>query len=260
MLKEVKKLKNSCSPIHSNSKSAASVIDLSDSSSDNLLIGYSKANRICQFKSNDLHHNPLLSPAPVEEWNEDSPGGSTSARRKEFHSYLEVSLDVKSYQMRPVKIPFIDGRGNRREYQPLLLIHHWNYRSQLADVWNDKDIRADADWFVPAWRAAHRFARQHRLNFRLYRNSFFSSDYFHNIKFMNNYRWLEPDEKNWNMIKEILEELGVITFSTLYKIGKENKKQDGKLIRTIWTLVAMGCIQAYWDKRFNQDSELWVIA
>lgn len=170
-----------------------------------------------------------------------------------------------NYQMRPVTIPFIDAKGIRREYQPLCLLNYWrdsttpkSQKNLLADVWCNEDIRANADWLIPAWRAAHRFAQYKRLEFRMFRDTFFLSDYFHNVKFTSRYTFLDVPKKDWILIETTIEEKQIVNFSELLDLAATNKEHRGNLIRYIWTLVSKGVVDADWNKRFNADTELWI--
>lgn len=265
MFKEIKSVKSGVSKSALSSEAVASLEV--PACADPSFIGYSKSPKGHTFRSDLTRHKPVLSPAPPEEWIEDSPSELTTRYRRDFHTYLKVSLDVKSYQMRPVVIPFVDSSGLRREYRPLFLLNYWtddgapkNRRNLLADIRSDADIRKDADWFIPAWRAASRFANYKRLDFRVFRDSFFLSDYFANMQFMDNYRWLEPHEENWRLINRILKDKNYLTFADLLQEGSTNKDEDyrRRLIRSIWTLVAMGCVSADWSKRFNTKTILWL--
>lgn len=231
-------------------------------------IGYStviKTRRPC-FRKQVFDHSPALSPAKPEVWTGNAKNALTAHLRGEFHTYLEVSLGVQSYQMKPVKIPFTDKNGQSREYQPLFILQYWGdcrrpvarHRYLLGDIRSDEDIRGRADRFIPAWQAASRWAIRNGFNFRVFRDSFFLSDYFSNVKFMRNYWRLDPDEKNWRLVNRILEERKEIKFSELIKYAGDNKEDQGRLIRAVWTLVSMGCIGADWQKRFNQNTVLWL--
>lgn len=217
------------------------------------------------FSSNNFRHNPILFPALRKVWTKDSPSPLTFKLRKNFHIFLEVSLDVQSYQMRPIEIPYIDSRGNKRNYQPLFLINFWtddsapkNRKNLLADIWSDEDIRRNSDWFIPAWRAAHRFAQDKNLKFRIFRDSFFQSDYFYNFKFIKKYRWLIPEESDWDLIDELLDKRKSLCVKELLKIGSKSPEHCKRLTQSLWTLVAMGCVKTDWTKRFGRNSFMWI--
>ena len=228
-------------------------------------IGYSKSKKGHKFNSNKTRHNALLSPASTKEWLNDSPSPLTFKLRKAFHVYLEVSLDVQNYQMSPVEIPYTDSKDKKRKYHPLFLINYWtddtapkNRKNLLADIWSDEDIRQNSDWFIPAWRAAHRFAQYKRLNFCIFRDSFFQSDYFYNFKFAQKYRWLIANEEDWNLIDQLFEKHNKIRVCELLKIGSKSSEHRKRLTHSLWTLVAMGCVKTDWTKRFNLNTILWI--
>ena len=262
MLKPIKTVKSGVSELFSDKQSIVPPsLPVDDSRS---FIGYSESLKGHLFISDAEYHKPVLSPSTPEVWNEDSTDELTTKYRRDFHTYLEVSLDVQGYQMRPVEIPFVDARGTRRKYRPLFLLHYWDddsapkgRRNLLADIRCDASIRKDADWFIPAWRAASRFAHYKRLDFRVFRDSFFLSDYFSNVRFANNYRWFLPDEENWRLVNRILEKHGEMKFSKLIDLAAKDKEHKGEVIRVVWALVAMGCIGADWNKRFNGNTILW---
>lgn len=227
--------------------------------------GYSEPKKGHRFRSDKTYHEALSSPAPLEQWLDDSPSEITSGWRQEFHIYLEVSLSIKGYQMCPVSIPFVDRKGMRCEYQPLCILHYWtdgttpkDVRSMLVDIRSDSDIRADADWFIPAWQTAHRFAQYKRLKFKVFRDKFFLSDYFHNVKFTSDYRWLEMNEADWLSIDSIVAKRKNIKVEDLLDSGAGNNDDHClRLERSVWTLVSKGCLGANWNRKFTLNTELY---
>lgn len=264
MLKEIKS-ENSCSNEIPSKSQSRSICDFSnDRSYKNPFIRCSKNRKGRHFRSEKTHHNPLLSPAPLKEWIENSPGESTTQWRKEFHTYLEVSLEIKSYQMNPIRISFFDNNGKKCEYQPLFLLNYWTDTSApkkrknlIGDIWCNADIRSNADWFIPAWKAAHRFCQYKNLTFRIFRDSFFLSNYFSNIQFINKYRWNEVNESDWKFIDQILEEKNLIKISEILTFLGNDKENRLNLTNSIWTLIATGCIETDWNKPFNLDTTIW---
>ena len=219
------------------------------------------------FKSKSPHFLPFKREAPPELWASNNDVGDWTKRwRSEFHIFIKGSLAFKSYQMNPVEIPFIDHYGNQQIYKPLALLHYWdddfspkNRKSLLIDIWSNADIRAQADFLIPAFRQANHFCIRRKLRFKIFRDDFFTSELFSNLKFTRRPLLSNPTEENREIIMKIMKEKRIVNFSELIELFPASDKEHlGRLIFDTWSLVARGNIKTNWNKGFHQDSLIWI--
>lgn len=187
--------------------------------------------------------------------------------RSEFQIFTDTTNYFKYYQLHPLKIPFIDINGKRRFYEPLVLLTFWddhlsprNRPSVLADVRSDAEIKSNAEFLIPAFRAAHRFAQRRKLCFRIFRNRFFASQYFLNLAFIKPYRILSIDPDNRILIKDTLKQFNKVKMSQFIDLLRISlsTNEEKQIIQDIWVLIQQGEIKTNWNKPFGEDSILWV--
>lgn len=264
MLKEIKSVKSDLSNLGFGDQ-ILPPSEESDYNRNSEYIGFRSVKKGYTLRSKTRKRLPWRDDAPTEEWLAGENLNETTRRwRKDFKVYLQAGLDFKFYQMRPVRIPFIDRHGVRRVYEPLALLTYRNddlsprnQGSLLIDVRSDDDIRKQSDFLIPAFRAANRFAVKRRLRFKIFRDEFFQSDYFFNLTFIKRYITHQPEEENWRLIEGILRKKQIVNFSDLIDLLPTDKYRRGRIIFDTWVLVAMGEIETDWNKRFNQDTLLW---
>ncbi len=204
-------------------------------------------------------YHPVVKKASESEWLRNSPNQEIEDKRKLFHNYLCVNHDVNIYRLRPFDIHFKDKKGFDRTYKPFLSIRYRYGLMEIADVLTDSYIRENSDWFIAVWKIMNQYAISNGQIFRIYRDKFFESDYFYNVQFIKGFYLDEPNEEYRDLIKFILDAHGVTKISTVLRIGSHTEKQRRKLIRTIWTLVGMGCVQTDWNKKFDHDTEIFIL-
>lgn len=234
---------------------------------DKQFTGFREIIKKRKFFSNNLKFFPWRSDAPLEEWTSDN-GLSllTEQFRNRFDVFLQASLNFDFYQLRPVEIPFTDTLGKKQKYQPLALLTYrdddgfpFKLPNLLIDIWCDKDIKRHQSILHPAFRAANRFALSRKLNFRVYRDDFFYSDYFINLSFVRRFLTQRIKEENQRLIMNIFREKRILNLSELIELfdAKDNNHLGG-LIRDTWILVSRGMIQTDWQIKFHKDTVLWL--
>lgn len=229
-------------------------------------IGYRKIVKRKRFFSIKTKFVPWQNDVPMEEWlTEKRLSPLTIKFRKDFKFYLRATAHFRFYQIKPIKIPFIDSIGKKRKYQPAALLTYRNdglfpfkLPPLLIDIWSDEDINRHKSILHPAFRAANHFALSRNLSFRVFHNEFFLSDYFFNLHFISKYCPYSPAEENWNTIKKIFNDKQILNFSELIELfPAKNSEHLGRLIFDTWILVARGIIRTDWNKRFHKDTILW---
>lgn len=267
MLKEVKNNKSENSVRSSVSSKSNSFQESANIHRTGNFIGYRQVAKTRIFRAKTEEFVPWTDDAPVECWLPGTDLSETTRRwRTEFPIYLRASLNFKFYQMNPVELPFIDRLRNRQVYRPLSLLTYWddhfspkNRKSLLIDIWSDKDIRSNADFLIPAFRAAHRFAQKRKLRFKVFRDWFFLSDYFFNLSFISSYIPHAPENGHWDIIMRIMKEKRVVKVSELIELfPARNEQHRNRLIFDTWILVGMRELKTDWNKRFNQETVLQI--
>jgi hypothetical protein len=265
MLKEVKNIESKNSVRSSVPSKSNSFQESADINQTRKFIGYRHVPKTRIFHAKTEKFFPWRYDAPLDCWLSRIDLSETTRRwRSEFPIYLRASLNFKFYQMNPVELPFTDRVGKRQIYRPLSLLTYWdddfspkNRKPLLIDIWSDEDIRSNADFLIPAFRAANRFTQKRKLRFKLFHDSFFLSDYFFNLLFICPYRLHKPEQENRNTIIGIMKEKRVTTLSELIELLPATDEQHlNRLIFDTWVLVVMRELKTDWNKRFNQETVL----
>lgn len=167
-----------------------SIVEFKDSISKppptNSFTGYSRVKKGRIFRSKTEEFLPGEREAPIGRWlEEEELTEQTKVWRELFPTYIRASYDFKFYQLYPTEISFIDPLAQPKIYRPLALLTFWdgifspkNRKSLLIDIRSDREIREKADFLIPAYRAAQRFSQRRKVRFKIFRDSFFRSDYF----------------------------------------------------------------------------------
>ena len=230
-------------------------------------LGFQKIVKKRKYYSTKIKYFPWNNDALTGLWlAEDKITNLTVKFREEFYIYLKGTGNFKYYQMRPLKIPFLDSLGNKQIYKPLALL---NYRDDsgfprnvpplLMDIWSKKDIDRHKSFLHPAFRAANRFALSRKLQFKIFHDDYFLSDFFFNLSFIYSYLNKFPKEKNWKIIEGTIKNHGQIKLSNLYNLYlQETEKQLEELIYDTWVMVALRVVKVVWNKRFHKDTLIWM--
>lgn len=260
-----------------NNVQTSNIINLSDlsvrtlpESNNNKLnefLGFLPITKQRQYFSEKRKHIPWQSDALPEDWLlEEGLSDQTIQFRKNFKTFLQASLNFDFYQLRPVKIPFTNKSKRKQLYQPLALLTYRNDEgfpftlpNLLIDIWCNEDIERNKSILHPAFRAANHFALSRKLNFQVYRDKFFQSDYFTNLAFIKRFVTQTLEEDNQRLIMKIFREKHIINLSKLIELFNTNDANHlGRLVRDVWILVSWGLLKTDWQMKFHKNTVLWL--
>ncbi|MFC5429461.1 TnsA endonuclease N-terminal domain-containing protein [Paraburkholderia denitrificans] len=123
---------------------------------------------------------------------------------------LEFDERVARFEGQPVNIPLV---GVPRGYTPDVLVH---YRTDpatgeirkpfLTDIKHSDELRRNAEKYAPKFRVAERFAAENGWEFRVTTEKEIRIPRLANLKFLREYRNIEPHEQEINHLRSTLEQ------------------------------------------------------
>lgn len=182
----------------------------------------------------------------------------TNGRALAYESRLEmdhmVTLDwdpeVESFEEQPVRILFVGKNGRNSSYVPDLLIRYRPSTSGklrkpvLVEVKSQGDLEKNKDKYAPKFAAAKKFAAERGWEFRVITDREIRTPRLPNLKFLREYRLIEPDVA---VIKRVVAAIrtkgGKAEVQALLEETFRSDTERLRLLPVIWHLVATGILQ-----------------
>ena len=188
---------------------------------------------------------------------------SESSLERDLLVLLDFDPAVERYEEQPVRIEYRDARGRRRTYTPDVLVHfrqdiaqeqpttpllyEVKYRRDLFDNWRE---------IKPKVRAGRAYARGRGWRFKLITEREIRTPYLQSVKFLRQYRRLQPGQAERRLLLDRLREVGESDPESLLLAIHPEPVRRAELLPTLWHLVAIGDIYADLDEPLTMRSPI----
>lgn len=195
----------------------------------------------------------------------------------EFESSLERDLysllvfdkrRYASFEVQPVRIPFINNQGRVRPYTPDVLIHFTadpitGHRPPpvLGEVKYREDLFKNWKELKPKFKAARAFSREQGWQqFRIFTEIEIRTQYLENVKFLRGFTLTElvPDEAS--LLLNTLATLRATTPESLLSTCCEDQRRRLELMPALWQLIALNQIGCNLNEPLTMVSPIWPLA
>lgn len=182
-----------------------------------------------------------------------------SLLERDYFTWLEFDPLVQGFNEQPVTIPWVDNNGNNRTYTPDVLVLFTPESGRLAELTEIKsrdELRKDWHTLRPKFRAAQRYCRERGWRFRLVTDKTIRTKSLHNLRFLQPYKYIEPDEEVIESIQGVLRKNGSMPAGLI--IEKCSFSVSGRIyiLPQLWHLVSLGVIAFDIDKPLSMKSTL----
>jgi hypothetical protein len=184
-----------------------------------------------------------------------------SLLEKEHLLLLEFDDTVERFETQPITIPVPNVP---KGYTPDVLVHYLpdsvsgNIRkSLLCEVKHTDDLHKNANKYAPKFAAAEQYAEQHGWEFCVRTQRDIRIPRLANLKFLREYRNIEPDEQDLAEIIRLLKRAGgTITLQTALDQAANNDDERLYWLPIIWNLVLIRRLTVDFDIPFGHDMPL----
>ncbi|WP_407472493.1 TnsA endonuclease N-terminal domain-containing protein [Xanthomonas campestris] len=207
-----------------------------------------------------LGRRALTGLIPSQKLSEGASARFESSLERDFFALLEFSNDVAGWDPQPVRIPVPGGRP----YVPDVLVH-WlgsdrslaGGRTVLYEVKYREELRRKWEELRPRYRAATRHARERGWQFRLITEDRIRTQSLFNAKFLLPYLSDPPNSQDALQLLHAIEVLGETTPASLLEACSPDPWVRGRLVTTLWRLVADRTIAADLTSKLTMTSVIW---
>jgi len=183
-----------------------------------------------------------------------------STLERDFITLLEFSCQVKSFEVQPVTINWIDDKGLTRRYTPDVLVHYstTDMLPELVEVKYRQDLERYWIDLKPRLKAGIRFARTQGWRFKIISELEIRTPLLNNARFLLPFlRNGPPPEADMDLLCSKLRQLGQSTPQSLTTVIFQDEWRRAQLISTVWYLVAKRIIGADLDQPVTMTSTIW---
>lgn len=184
-----------------------------------------------------------------------------SLLEKEYMLLLEFDERVARSEPQPVTVPVA---GVPKGYTPDILVHYHPdpesgavRKSLLTEIKHTDDLWKNAEKYAPKFAAAERFAVDRGWEFRVTTQVEIRTQRLANLKFLREYRNIEPDPKDSaRLLNAVSKGGGVASPEAL--LGRLAPTDEDRLhwLPVIWHAVVTRQLAADWDKSIDYDTVL----
>lgn len=178
--------------------------------------------------------------------------GFESLLEKEFMILLEFDDTVERFEEQPVSIPVPGRKRKAPSYVPDVLAHYKprvpggkSRKPVLYEVKHTTDLEKNKLKYRPKFAAARQFAKDQGWEFRIITEKEIRTPYLANLKFLREYRNIEPER---DTIRQVIQALvdcgGSAEYDALLDKLAPTDAERLSIIPVIWHLVAARQIKA----------------
>lgn len=186
--------------------------------------------------------------------------GFESLLERDYFLLLDFDPAVESFEPQPVRIPV---PGVPRGYVPDVLVKYFpardgtRQRPLLAEIKHSNDLARNADKYAKKFEEARRYAQAQDWEFRVVDERAIRTPRLANLKFLREYRNVDPDEANTRRLLSFMAAAGGCNTSTALLQGIAADEEDLlQLLPTLWAMVLRGHLLADLDIQFGQTVAL----
>ncbi len=184
-----------------------------------------------------------------------------SLLEKEYMLLLEFDERVLRFEVQPVTIAV---PGIPKGYVPDVLVHYHPdpisgeiSKPLLTEVKHTDDLQRNAQKYAPKFAAAEEYASECGWEFRITTQVDIRTPLLANLKFLREYRNIEPATQDSSRLIQIVRDSGGIS-SVDDLLSRLASTDDDRLhwLPVIWHAVVTRSLLADWDQAINNDTAL----
>lgn len=187
--------------------------------------------------------------------------GFESSLERDFMTILDFTIEVARWEEQPVEICYQDAAGRARRYYPDILVLYRrdvvparHMPHELCEVKYREDLRVNWAEYKEKFKAARRYAREQGWRFRIMTEREIRTDLLFNARFLLPYRRHKPGPGEIEQLMERIERLGETTPRELLSGLSQNKWAQGRLISTLWYLLARRRLVADFTRPLSMET------
>ena len=163
-----------------------------------------------------------------------------STLERDWLTLLQFSAEVESFEVKPVKIKWVDAEGKNHTYTPDVLVyyHQAGAKPLLCEVKYRDELRENWTQFKPKFQAAYRYAKDRGWRFKLITERRVRTTLLDNAKFLLPFTRRVSSEAE--RIPVLLEKLALqpsTTVQSLLNSIDANPMIQAEYIPVLWYLV-----------------------
>jgi len=189
----------------------------------------------------------------------DQMAAFESLLEKDFFLLLDFDDSVESIEPQPVRVPVL---GVPNGYVPDALIHYRldpvtgvARKPRLVDVKHTSDLERNGRKYETKFESAKQYAEERGWVFEVVVQKHIRSVRLQNLKFLREYRNIEPAEADIVRVLDCLEAKG--SLSGLLGILANSDEERLHWLPIIWYMVLHHHLQTDLDEPFTNDTPLW---
>jgi hypothetical protein len=184
-----------------------------------------------------------------------------SLLEKEYMLLLEFDEHVLRFEPQPVTIAV---PGISKGYVPDVLVHYYPdptsgevLKPLLTEVKHTDDLQRNAEKYAPKFSAAEKYAAERGWEFRITTQVDIRTHRLANLKFLREYRNIEPASHDSSLLIQIVRSSGGMS-SVAGLLGRLASTDDDRLhwLPVIWHAVVTQSLVADWDQPIDNETEL----
>lgn len=193
----------------------------------------------------------------------DRMAASESSLERDLLVLLDFDSAVERYEEQPVRIEYRDALGRKHTYTPDVLVHFRQDIVQsrpisplLYEVKYRIDLFENWSRIKPKIRAARDYARTIGWRFKLITEREIRTPYLQSVKFLRQYRFLQPSDTERQLVLSRLRNIGESDPDSLLLAIHPEPAKRAELLPTLWHLVAIGDVYADLHQPLNMRSPI----
>jgi hypothetical protein len=185
--------------------------------------------------------------------------GFESLLEKEYMLLLDFDEHVERFEAQPVTIPV---SGIPKGYTPDVLVYFYpdaitgdSSKPLLTEIKHTDDLKRNAEKYATKFAAAEQYALENNWEFRITTQNDIRIPQLANIKFLREYRNIEPSIEDTAKLIHLVKNLGgTTTPTTLLEQLIVNEDDQLHWLPVIWHSILTRELIADLDKPLNHDS------
>lgn len=172
--------------------------------------------------------------------------------------YFEFKSNVKSFEVQPVLIDWIDADNRKRTYTPDVLVHFDDREPIMYEVKYSEDLQTLLKEDRDKFKAAIKFARNKGWRFKFFTEDKVGYQYLKNVRFLLPFLQAGPRvETDMDLIDDKLHEFSESTPKKVITSIYTDEFNQADLIPTLWYLVATEQIGIDLNEPLTMISKIW---
>jgi hypothetical protein len=197
-------------------------------------------------------------------------GGKSLSFESSLERDLYIGLDfnplVRSVEVQPVIVEYVDGVGRWRKYTPDALVHYRSdqphfplQRPMLTEVKYREDLWREWKELRPRFVAARRYASERNWRFKIQTEREIRTPFLENAVFLRPYRTMDIPADLTFPIKEYLRAVGESRPDAVIAATCASTQRRMEAISALWHLLSNRLVGADLSQPLTMHSPIWSI-